>query len=180
MMFHCLSVPPGNRTCWRQRWNKPGWSNLAALKNQPSQAPNSKNQHFCLEFAGYPSQTDHANRPCNPQRDPWAAVFNKGMFLSNTFLFIRTSLFIGEVLSWISAGQWSSATPESPGLTCCVPPRPRLQILWQKTWEVVQAFTEVVRAEMTESLLKAQMGPNWFWSPRGGIPKDLLPWKGAK
>lgn len=68
MMFQCLSVPPGNRTCWRQRWNKPGWNNVAALKNQPSQAQKSKNQHFCLEFTAYPSQADHVKRPCNPQR----------------------------------------------------------------------------------------------------------------
>lgn len=69
LMFHCLSVPPGSRTCWRQRWNKPGWNNPATLKNQPSQAPKSENQHFCLEFTAYPSRTDHVNRPCNPQRD---------------------------------------------------------------------------------------------------------------
>lgn len=182
MMFHCLSVPPGNRTCWRQRWNKPGRSNLAALKNQPSQAPKSKNQHFCLEFTGYPSQNGHANRPCNPQRDPCLEQQCLTRACSWVTPFSSSEHLCSLESCWAESVLLSGAVPltESPGLTCCVPPRPLLQILWQETWEAVQAFTEDVRAERTESLLKAHMGANWFWCPREGTPKDLLPWKGAK
>lgn len=180
MMFHCLSVPPGNKTCWRQRWNKPGWNNLAALKNQPSQAPKSKNQHFCLEFTAYPSQTDHVNRPCNPQRDPcWEQQRLTGPYSWAIPLFIRTSQFLGKVLSWISTGLWlSGAVPhtESPGHSCSVPsadsPTRNMGSSASLPW-ICEGWDDWKLAQSTN-------GCKLFLKSQRRTPKALLPWIGAK